>query len=165
MAKHRYPFPETITQLARKCGVTRNYLSLVLARRVPIRAWLARLIECETNGLIKASTFKNFKKENYKHLVFFGFEEDGTPYLGLRKYFWEDEKIKDLNPGQKVDLFALWCLFSENQSLPKSKEEIFKLLDEKCKVHSEDTSFFEDFFKFTNGQWKPKYAKKQVAKR
>jgi transcriptional regulator with XRE-family HTH domain len=165
MAKHQYPFPETITQLAKKCGVSRNYLSLVLARRVPIRPWLARVIEVETDGKIKASSFKNTKNENFKHLVFFGVEEDGSPYLGLRKHLLDDEKLKTLKPGQKVDLFSLWCLYAENPSFPPSKEEIFKLLDEKCRMHSEDTNFFEDFFKFKNGKWTPKYAKKQVVQR
>ena len=49
---HKFPFPETIEQLANKCGITRTHLSEVLHHKTQCSPKLAARIEKETNGAI-----------------------------------------------------------------------------------------------------------------
>jgi transcriptional regulator with XRE-family HTH domain len=171
MAKHRYSFPQSITELAEEIGVTRNYLSQVLSRKVPISGWLAKRIDLATKGLVKASDLLGLDNSEEKRrktkppLVCFGIKKDGEPYLGISSEIWLDERFRYLKTEQKGFLIDIWMLYSVDRSLPTSKEDIFKLVEEKFGIYNGDTEFFESFFKFTNGQWKPKYTKKQKALR
>ena len=53
MARHRHPFPQTVTELALKLKVDRAHLSEVLNRLATPSVSLAKRIQAETNGVIK----------------------------------------------------------------------------------------------------------------
>ena len=55
MAKHHHPFPQTVGELARLVGVGRVHLSEVLNHKTSPSVELAKRIEVETGGAIKAA--------------------------------------------------------------------------------------------------------------
>ena len=55
MARHHHPFSDTVTALATRVGVCRAHLSTILATNKCKNPDLAKRIERETGGVVKAA--------------------------------------------------------------------------------------------------------------